>query len=201
MISFYFGLPGCGKTTLLTSIAFKNSKLISAGRSKYKIIYSNVPLLLDHVVLINFDDIGLYDFQDALILIDEASVYLDNRDWKNFSKVKMAYMMLHRHYKVDFCFFSQSYNGYDSKVRSITENVYYVKRGLIPGITRFYRIPYGIIIPDKKDNAGNKFGEICEGYCRPGLISRLFCPRIVRRRYYKFFDSYCKPLNLKPYNQ
>lgn len=201
MISFYFGLPGCGKTTLLTSIAFKESKLISSGRSKYNCIYSNVPLLLDHVVLINFDDIGIYDFQDALILIDEASVYLDNRDWKNFSKVKMSYMMLHRHYKVDFCFFSQSYNGYDSKVRSITENVYYVKRGLIPSITRYYRIPYGIIIPDKKDNAGNKFGEICEGYCRPGLIARLFSPRIFRRRYYKYFDSYCKPLNLKPYNK
>lgn len=196
MISFYFGLPGSGKTTLLAALAVKEAKKIRKGKSKYKFILSNVELNVPEVYLIHFDDIGVYEFTDSLILIDEASIFCDNRDWKNFSKAKIAFMMLHRHYNCDFHFFSQSYNGYDSKLRSITSHVYYVKKGLL--LTKYTRIPYGIIIPDRKDNAGSRFGEIIEGYCKPSFLVRLFSPRILRSRYYKYFDSYSRPLKLKP---
>lgn len=194
MISFYFGLPGSGKTTLLAALAYKESKRIRKGKSRYKYILSNVELNIPEVHFIHFDDIGIYEFTDSLILIDEASIFCDNRDWKNFSKAKVAFMMLHRHYNCDFHFFSQSYNGYDSKLRSITSHVYYVRRGLL--LTKYTRIPYGIIIPDRKDNAGSRFGEIVEGYCKPSFIVRLFSPRILRCRYYRYFNSYSRPLNL-----
>lgn len=195
MISFYFGLPGSGKTTLLAAIAVKEAKKIRKGKSKYKFILSNVELNVPEVYLIHFDDIGVYEFTDSLILIDEASIFCDNRDWKNFSKAKIAFMMLHRHYNCDFHFFSQSYNGYDSKLRSITSHVYYVRRGIF--LTKYTRIPYGIIIPDRKDNAGSRFGEIIEGYCKPSFLVRLFSPRIFRPRYYKYFNSFSRPLKLK----
>lgn len=198
MISFYFGLPGSGKTTFLVADAFKYSKLISKGKCKYKYIASNVSLKLPHCYLIDFNDIGKYEFSDCLILIDEASIFCDNRDWKNFGKDKIAFAMLHRHYNVDMAFYSQSYNGYDSKLRSITSNVYFVTRGLLLPISKAVRIPYGIIIPDKKDNAGSKYGEIIEGYCKPSFIVRLFSRRIFRPRFYKYFNSYYRPLKLLP---
>lgn len=197
MISFYFGLPGSGKTTLLAALAYKESKRIEKGKSSYKYILSNVELNIPHVQLIHFNDIGVYEFVDSMILIDEASIFCDNRDWKNFSKQKIAFMMLHRHYNCDFHFFSQSYNGYDSKLRSITSHVYYVRKGLL--LTKYTRIPYGIIIPDRKDNAGSRFGEIIEGYCKPSFIVRLFSRRILRCRYYRFFNSYSRPLELKKF--
>lgn len=198
MISFFFGLPRSGKTTILASFAYKESKKIQRGKSKYKYILSNVELNIPGVHLIQFDDIGIYEFTDSLILIDEASVFCDNRDWKNFSKHKIAFMMLHGHYNCDFCFFSQSYNGYDSKLRSITSNVYYVRRGLF--FSKYTRIPYGIIIPDRKDNAGSRFGEIIEGYCKPSFFIRLFSPRVLRCRYFKYFNSFSRPLKLKTWS-
>lgn len=138
------------KNYFLVADAYKQSKLIDKGKSKYKYIVSNVHLKLPHCYVIDFNDIGKYNFTDCLILIDEASIYCDNRDWKNFGKDKIAYAMLHRHYNVDMAFYSQSYNGYDSKLRSITSHVYYVTRGLLLPISKAVRIPYGIIIPDKK---------------------------------------------------
>lgn len=196
MISFYFGLPGSGKTTLLAADAFAESKRISRGKSKYKAIYSNVELFIPHTFVIDFDMLGRYLFENCLILIDEASVFCDNRDWKNFGKEKIAFFMLHRHYDVDVKFYSQSYNGYDSKLRSITQNVYYITRGLILPITKCMRIPYGILIPDRKDNAGAKFGDIVEGYCKPPFFVRLFARRVWRPKYYKYFDSKTRPLRL-----
>lgn len=198
MIRFFFGLCGCGKTTLLVADALKESKKIDKGKSRYKYIASNVSLKIPHCILIDFDYLGKYLFENCLILIDEASIYCDNRDWKNLSKEKIAFAMLHRHYNVDMQFYSQSYNGYDSKLRSITSEVYYVTRGLILPVTKAVRIPYGIIIPDRKDNAGNKFGEIVEGYCKPSFIKRLLSRRIWRPKYYKYFDSFYKPLSLLP---
>ena len=41
MLSLYFGLPGCGKTTMLTSLAYKAS---FSKKSPYKHIYGNISL-------------------------------------------------------------------------------------------------------------------------------------------------------------
>lgn len=84
----------------------------------------------------------------------------------------------------------------------LCERVYYVqKRGLLSHwITKYYRIPYGIIIPNPKESH-DKLGEIIEGYARPPFLARLFCPRVFRPLYYKYFDSYSRPLDLKPFEQ
>lgn len=199
MISYYFGLCGCGKTTILAKIALTESRLIDKGKSKFKRILSNVPLHINHVYYIPFDSVGVYDFADSLILVDEGSVECDSRDWKNIRKSLVDWMMLHRHYNCDMVYFSQTYNGVDKKIRMLCEKVYYVqKRGLLSHwITKYYRIPYGIIIPNPKES-GEKLGEIIEGYARPPFLARLFCPRVFRPAYYKYFDSYSRPLKLKP---
>lgn len=202
MISFYFGLPGCGKTSVLVSRIREFDQLIEKGRTKARYIFVNFPVQgFKHTIYFDFKDIGKMDFSDCYIVVDEGSVYCDNRSWKAFGSDKIAWFMLHRHYNVpEILIASQSYSGYDSKLRSITENVYYVfKRGIFSlWFTGYYRVPYGIIIPDRKDNAGEKFGEIVEGYCRPSFFQRLFCKKVFRPSVYKHFDSFYRPLNLPP---
>lgn len=195
MFSFYFGLPGAGKTTLIARTVIKSSK-------KYNHIYCNVPMndAPDNFVLIQNSWIGKYDISDGLLIIDEASLFADNRDYKNFTKALTSYFMLIRHYKVDVMLFAQSYNAMDKKLRTLCTDVYYMYKPLITGrllgLTKWYRIPYGIVIPDarhNKEQTGSALGDIQEGYCKPSLIQRLFCHRMLRGRWYKYFDSWEAP--------
>lgn len=189
-VSLYFGLPGAGKTTLMCYLALKN-------RKKYNNIYSNVKMAIEGVTYIDNDCIGQYDLHDCLILIDEATLFADSRAYKSFDKGKLTYFLEHRHYNADICLFTQQWDGVDRKIRVITDRVYYVFKGKLFGhwFTSYYRIPYGIIIPDPhKNGSGEKLGEIVQGYSKPSLLIRLFCPKLFRPKYYKYFDSWERPL-------
>lgn len=187
-VSLYFGLPGAGKTTLMCHLAIKGVK-----SKRYKNVYSNVAMSIDGVCHIDNNCIGVYDLSDCLVLIDEATLFADSRAYKSFDKGKLEYFLEHRHYNADICLFTQQWDGVDRKIRVITDRVYYVYKGWLTGhwTSRYYRIPYGIIIPDrKKDRGSEKLGEIIQGYCKPNLLIRLFAPRLHRRKYYKYFDSW-----------
>lgn len=195
-ISLYFGLPGCGKTTILAMLAKKESDKITMGISKYQKIYGNINLTgILHYQKIDFQWLGLYDIRNALILIDEATLEADNRDFKGFKFHTKQYFLLHRHYKVDIILFTQQWDGVDKKIRVITDKVYYVYKGKLTGkyFTRMYRVPYGIIIPDPKKTDSEKLGEIIQGYCKPNIFVRFFSPWIYRQPYYRYFDSWEAP--------
>lgn len=189
MVSLYFGLPGCGKTTILTSIAYKYAKKCKP----YKHIYSNIDILVPGVVCIDNECIGVYDLSDSLILIDEATLFADSRDFKNFDKDKLYFFNMHRHFNTDIVLFTQRWDAVDLKIRTITDRVYYCFKTPILGnlfhISQYYRIPYGIIIPDKKDNT-QKLGEIIQGYCKPNFLVRLLSHKVYRPKYYPYFDSW-----------
>lgn len=186
-VSLYFGLPGSGKTTILAMLALK-----ALRKSKYQHVYSNVFLNIPGIVYIDNACIGMYELRDCLLLIDEATLFADSRDFKNFSKGRLEYFLEHRHRNADIILFTQQWDGVDRKIRTITDRVYYVYKGLFTGkwITSCYRIPYGIIIPDKKKTSGEKLGEIVQGYSKPPFIVRLFAKRIYRPKYYKYYDSW-----------
>lgn len=191
-ISLYFGLPGCGKTTLMVALA---KQALQDKHHKYKHVYSNVRMALPGYIYIDNDCIGKYDLSDSLILIDEATIFADNRDYKNFGKDRIQFFLLHRHFNCDCCLFLQQWDGIDRKIRVITDRVYYVYKGFFLGkwLTTYYRIPYGIIIPDKKSQS-EKLGEIVQGYCKPPFLVRLFAKRLYRPMYYKYFDSWEAPV-------
>lgn len=193
-VSIFFGLPGAGKTSLIAQKAYKNL-------DRYEHIYCNTDLRIDGVVKIDFECIGKYLLRDCLILIDEATLYADSRDYKVFDGKTKQYFILHRHYKADIMLFTQYYNGVDLRIRRLSDRLYRVYKKGIGGlwITQYYRIPYDIIIPDGKKTSGEKLGEIIEGYCKPPLLVRLFHPRIWRPKYYKYFDSFeCPSLPALP---
>lgn len=182
----YFGLPGCGKTTTL---AMRARKGIKSG--KYQHIYSNVQLQVHGVTCVPFDVFGVYELRDCLFLVDEAMVVCGDRDHKNFGKEKLKEFMMHRHKDCDIVLFSQEADGVDKKIRSITDRMYYVKKGLILGhwISTIYRIPYDVMFPGDK-GGGDNIGAIIMGYKQPGLLSRITAKRLYRPRYYKYFDSW-----------
>lgn len=188
-VSLYFGLPGCGKTTMMCKLM-----LDAVRKRKYKYVYSNVHTSCPGVVYIDNDVIGNFDIHDALICIDEATLFADSRDHKNFSKSRIMYFLEHRHFNVDIALFTQQWDGVDRKIRVITDRVYYIYKGIFTGrwFSRCYRVPYGIIIPDKRDDS-EKLGEIVQGYCKPSFILRLFGPWLFRPSYYKYFDSWERP--------
>lgn len=143
---------------------------------------------------IDIKDLGRYSITDGCVLIDEATLQFDSRAYKSFAKETLTFFLLHRHYNVDIVLFTQQWDGVDRKIRVITDRVYYVYKGLLLGhwFTRYYRVPYGIIIPDPKDG-GEKLGEIVQGYCKPGFMQRLFGGWLFRPIYYKYFDSWEAP--------
>ena len=190
MFSMYFGLPGSGKTTQLVKLAYNAS---FKKRSPYKHIYGNLNLVgIPNYIKIDVNDIGKYMLEDCLILIDEATVHFDNRDFKNFAKQFTEFFCLHRHYSADIAVACQQYNGTDKRLRSLVDRLYWVKKGTFTGFykSKIWRIPYDVIIPDKKDTGSAHLGEIVEGYCKPPFLTRLFSPSLKRKKYYPYFDSW-----------
>ena len=194
----YFGLPGCGKTTTLAAEALK-----AKNSGKYKNIYSNVFLAIHGVTVIPFDFFGTYELRDCLFLIDEAMIVCGDRDHKNFGKEKLKEFMMHRHKDCDIILFSQEADGVDKKIRSITDRMFYVKKGIFLGhwISNIYRIPYDVMFPSD----GDRIGDIIMGYKKPSILARLFARRLYRPKYYSYFDSWESdplpelPAKYKPY--
>lgn len=196
MITIYFGLPRCGKTTLAVYFA---KKYVSEGKK----VYCNFPCTVKGVTIIDNNDIGHYDMTDGYILIDEASVYADSRRYKSFSIELVNYFSLHGHWNNNILMFCQIYNRVDSTIRQMAERVYMVKKNpILRFITTVYRVPYGIAFTtpptDDKGLRHQKYGEINEGYKEPNFIQRLIALRIIRPFYYKYFDTHYKPYELPP---
>lgn len=182
MIDLYIGLPGCGKTTLLSSFAVKYLK-------KGIKVYSNIPLAIDGVVYVKNEWIGFYDISNGVLLLDEGEIFAEARSYKTFPKQLSDWIMLHRHYRVQVKIFAQRYKGVDVKIRNLCEHVYMVRRGFL-GLSSYTPIDYRILVPD----AGEKAGDIVEGYRMKGMLPRIFSTRyIARRKYYKYFDSWSAP--------
>lgn len=186
MITRFFGLPGCGKTTVAAKIAYE-----ALRSGKFRNVYGNVPIAAPGYTYIPFSYVGQYLLEDCCIIIDEAAIECGNRDFKNFSKERVEFFMTHRHYRATVVLFSQEPDGVDTKIRAITDRMFYIKKGNILGhwVSTIYRIPYGLVWPDENSN-GENLGKIVMGYLKPSLLSRLFAQRIYRPRYYHLFDSW-----------
>lgn len=60
---------------------------------------------------LDFNDLLKYEFtkdnEEGVIIIDEAGIYINNRDWEKLSKDVINFMKLHRHFRIDVYIFSQ----------------------------------------------------------------------------------------------
>lgn len=189
MIIGVFGLPRSGKTTYLAKIskqALAGKKQLSVGGGAWKVaigdfapyahVYSNFPL--QGCERIEFKDLGRYDTNRSLILIDEISLFADARNYKTFDKIIKEWFALHGHYRTDLVYCSQGYEDTDKRIRNLTEIMLYIER--FGAFTR--------VRPIRK--AWSIDGSITEGYT---LAPPLSSSWIWRRRYYDRFDSFAAP--------
>lgn len=184
MVIEYFGLPGCGKTSLAAKTAVDIQRRIDMGLSKYKYVYTNVHINYPGIRLIEWSWIGRYDYTDACIVIDEIGLNAHSRSFDSFPRRMVEWFCTHRHDRVDLIYFAQYYNQADKVIREVTETLYYMKKSIFPHCTRIVKIPREIVIP--KDT-----GEIKEGFRYPNIFERIFVGKwFYRKPYYQYFDSW-----------
>ena len=106
-----FGLPGTGKTTLLTAIAIKALKKGSYEGEPIDRVYTNFAVNYPGIYKLDWSKLGYEQHENCLILIDEISIYCDNRNWKeNLKKEQLMFWKLYRHYRCQIIYCSQAYN-------------------------------------------------------------------------------------------
>lgn len=110
-----FGKKGSGKTTLLAKTAYK-------GLKKGKTVYSTEQV--PGVIRFDADIIGQKTFpENSVVLLDEAGMKFDSRDFKTFPKSVRNYFKYQRHEKNTVYLFSQSFD-LDKKIRDLTDEMY-----------------------------------------------------------------------------
>lgn len=151
VLNVYFGVPGSGKTTFaayLTKKSLSQSRLITWAEDHQELsfaqwllksgwfkrctpVYSNVPITGAYELDAK-EDIGNYMILDGKVIIDEAGIEYNNRNYKSFPPESIYWYKYHRHYRCSVDVFSQSYEDMDVTLRRLAQNFYVVKKSLIP---------------------------------------------------------------------
>ncbi len=188
MFRIYFGSPGCGKTTLACRIFYKERK--KGKKSPYRQLYANFENKLAH----QLDLKGLGEWappERSLLVVDEAGIEYNSRKYKSLSQETISFFKLHRHYRCDVDFISQSWEDIDVTVRRLADELWYVRRlGPFTAVRRVYKrvgvdeVTHQII--DKYE-----FGKLLPCIL-PFPFHRKNLIIFLRKPYYKYFDSYSK---------
>lgn len=175
MITCVFGLPGQGKSTYMAYLA-KRALTTSRGKKRYDRVYCNFNMA--GCYRLSYSDLGVYNFENCLILLDEMMNEADSRDFKKFDAQKKYFFSNHRHYGCDIIYFTQAWDDVDKKIRNNTQELYYIKKFLFWSVVN--PIQQILTIDDNSHQivTGYKFRSI--------FSSKIF----FRPPYYKWFDSY-----------
>ncbi len=209
MITIYFGKPRAGKTTVLASIVQRNKRKLklksrlgwfSRFVKCYDHVYSNEPTLQD-TIYVDVKKLGQWRMPvNSLILIDEAGIALNNREWKSLSPDLKALAALHGHRGIDIILASQTID-IDISFRQRCHQMFLVSKRAF-GRSLIEPITYSI-------DVDNDTHELIEAYWKPQGIRWIFSlimpggVSIFRRKpWYKYFDSYVDnynyPLTMPP---
>lgn len=162
IVSVYFGVPGSGKTTFAAWLTKRDLK--HGGK-----VWSNVPITGAYQ-LDPKSDIGKFMIENGRVIIDEAGIEYNNRDFKEFSDRALYFYKYHRHYRLAIDVFSQGYNDMDKKIRDLAQRLYVVKKSLIPYFVYRQRIA-------KKVGINEYTKEIIDEYQFVPFSRRyIFCP-------------------------
>lgn len=189
MVTGFFGVPGCGKSTFLAKFAIQELRRIQKGKSRYRHVLTNFPV--HGCEKVSIEDLGRFDLEYCLILFDEITLDADSRDFKVFSKSLKDFFTLHRHTHNDIIYFCQDYSRVDKTIRNVTFDLWYLRRSVIPFLDQFSyakRIYRNININDYNSELtlGYRFAKLTEIIFSS---SKKIC---FRPFYYKYFDSFDK---------
>lgn len=174
-----FGKKGSGKNTLLTKLAIKYVK-------KGYHVYSDSEIF--NTYKLSTDWIGKYDFpKNSVLMIEEAGITWDNRNFKTFSAEVRNFFKLQRHYNIIVYLASQSFDV-DKKLRDLTDEMYLCTNYM--GIFSIAKsINKRIAIHNASDNNdGESFLTETYSFGFPWEWKYTYIPRWVR-----FFNSFDAP--------
>lgn len=201
VLNVYFGVPGSGKTTFAAYLAkqsMKESKIITWAKNhpsafsdkllasrffkRASPVYSNVPIT-GALELDPQKDIGKVMIVNGKVIIDEAGIEYNNRNFKSFPPDAVYWYKYHRHYECSVDVFSQSYEDMDITLRRLAQNYYVVKKSLLPYFVVCKRIRRKVGIDDMTHQIIDKYY-----FGLPLLDSKhVFSPPL-----WKLFNSYSR---------
>lgn len=180
----FLGVPGAGKTTLAAYFTKKLSKSYDRYNKKHsdkKLIYSNAPIY-GAVELDPLQDLGSVLVESGAVIVDEAGIDFNNRNYKNLQKSIIKFVKLFRHYGIDhFILLSQALDMDVTFLRLCTR-VCIVYKSLIPGIVFVRELSRRIDLDED--------GQIIDKYSFKILGGRHY---IYSPPLWKLFDSYEAP--------
>lgn len=201
VLNVYFGVPGSGKTTFAAYLAkcfLKQSRLITwaekhpnrfsvwllnSGFLKRKSpVYSNVPITGCYV-LDPKEDVGKHMMVNGKVIIDEAGIEYNNRNFKSFPPEAVYWFKYHRHYQCSVDVFSQSYEDMDITLRRLAQNYFVVKKSILPFFIVCRRIKRKVGIDDNTHQIIDKY------YFGLPVIS---CKWIFAPPLWKLFNSFSR---------
>lgn len=174
-----FGKKGAGKTTYLTMLSIKYTKV---GRPVYST--ANVP----YAKKLRVEDIGFKSFPPgSVLLIDEVGLIWNNRDFKGFKPEVRKYFKYQRHYKHTVYLFSQAFD-IDKQLRDLTDRMFLFKNPLgwfsyIRSITR------DIVVTEATSQADSRIADQLHMSGVLGLITGSSKIMLIPK-YAKYFDSF-----------
>lgn len=158
----YFAPPGTGKSVMLRKMADKMAK---EGWRVYSTDKNLCDRYIPHDRLCHMKFDNKYD---NCLLIDEASVIFNSRNFKDFKGGMIAWWKKHRHMKLKIIMASQSYNDVDKIIRNLTDRYYLLDRF------------FGVFVVAKRirkdialtEAVGEQGGTIADQYKFEPLLSR-----------------------------
>lgn len=169
----YFGKKGSGKTSLISCLTYKYKKEGFHIYCTDKISGTNY---------INYKDIGSFvPLPNSVLFIDEIGLLFNNRDYKNFDKLKIEFFKLSRHYKCKIICFSQVYDDMDKTIRNLFDEIHLLTRfARIFQIDRKINTKYDIFnYKSGESESTSKGGAIIQVYKYSGLPTIRFLPRWI----------------------
>lgn len=211
-LNVYFGVPGSGKTTFAAWLVKKSTHksllyrlccekyptiftglLIDLGLIRMPLpVWSNVPIT-GSLQLDVKKDIGFYMIDRGKVIIDEAGIEYNNRNFKALASEQIYWYKYHRHYHSSVDVFSQSHEDMDITLRRLAQHFFVVKKSLIPNFVVVKRIKRKVGIDQTTHQIIDEF------YFGIPIIQTRW---IWGRPLWKLFNSYsCKPLPMKQWQE
>lgn len=190
MVVAIIGLPGTGKSLLLSYIGYRyiaGKSLNFRGLTLTKhcrgnTLFTNFPC--NGAFKLDFDSLGVSDYHDCLILCDEVQLLADSRNYKNFGDNLTYWFTNHRKDHTDFIYCTQDFSMVDKRIRSVTDRIYVLDRVAF-GLLRVREVLSDFNI--KSDLGWNHVFS---------RVTKYFIPRFMYK--YNDTDFKVKDMQLKP---
>lgn len=195
MITGIFGKPRSGKTTYAAMMVQKNKKQLSLVRKfpfmrlfvhPYDYVYCTDETIQD-TITVDYTNLGKWrPPRNSLLILEEAGIGLNNRNWKALSNDAAYLFALHGHIGCDILWSSQTVDV-DKKLLSRTHRLFLCSR--LSMFTVLQPISFSV-------DVDNETHQLVDAYSKPqglgAILSVLFGRGkiFLRKPWYKYFDSF-----------